>query len=72
LDPRKLVFGISGGATAAAAGFGVTGESGLAEAPPAKSVAAMPSAPTPDATFQDHLLLIDMMTTPCERNMTVR
>jgi hypothetical protein len=55
--PTKAVFGI---ATAAGDGFGVTVEAVLAEAPPAKSVAVTPSAPTPVATFQDHLLVNDI------------
>jgi hypothetical protein len=65
---------IGGGATAAAeaAGLAATGVGVLAEAAPAKSPAATPTAPTPDANFTDHLLVNDMVTTPRKRNMTVR
>jgi hypothetical protein len=56
---------ICGGTAAAeAAGFAATGVGVLAEAAPAKSPAATPTAPTPEANFRDHLLLNDMVTTP--------
>jgi hypothetical protein len=59
-------------ATVAGAGFGVTVEAVVAEAPPAKSVAVTPSAPTPVATFQDHLLVNDMGDDSLTREMNVR